>query len=144
MILIGFSLVSLDGGCASFHSTRKAGPAEKLFAVTAESTPFYHHSPQQGRGPDKTIPRDTLLTLIRSSFGFCKVRLQDGEKGYVARSDIGAASAAVVASINAPAQALAVSSSWRAEMPEPRSTAPPPPLPEFEPTPLPQPINPGN
>lgn len=84
------------------------------------------------------------MNLIRFSFAFCKVRLLTGEQGYVRSDDISAAPTNMVASLDPPPATLANSSAWRAEIPQPRMDAPEPPLPEFEPTPLPEPVNPGN
>jgi hypothetical protein len=133
-------------GCSVFHSTPTAGSkaGEKLYAVTTTSTAFYRYSPRQGQGPDKSIPRDTQMKLIRRSPGFCKVQLVDGEQGFVANDDIGLAPATLLASNDAPVKPAASSSEWRAEIPEPRSTVPEPPLPEFEPTPIAVPPGPVN
>src|SRR5438477_5661692 len=68
------------------HSPRPAH--NELFAVTAEKTSFYRYGPQQGRGPDRDLTRDTLVTLIRHSFGYSKVKLDDGEQGFVANEDL--------------------------------------------------------
>ncbi len=80
------------------------------------------------------------MRIIRSSFAFCKVELLSGEKGYVALDEITAAQG-----LPEPSPAVVASStSWQAETPEPRSSVPEAPLPEFEPTPLPGLDNPGN
>ena len=64
-------------GVAACSLTQKniiggAGSAQ-LYAVSSEKAPFYKFGPQQGNGPDMQLPRDTLMTLIRPSFGYCKV-----------------------------------------------------------------------
>src|SRR5712672_1473547 len=94
-LALSFLAIALGGGCAHSTSTAAAKPPARLFAVTADTTPFYHYGPSQGSGPDKTIPRNTPVKLIRTSFGYCKVELMTGEQGYVARDDIGKASAEV-------------------------------------------------
>lgn len=125
-------------GCSQIEPNLSAGAAKaKRFAVTAESADFYHYGPQQGNGPDKKLDKGTLLTLIRSSFGYCKVKLPDGETGFVAKEDIGTASDALVAAANAPADSH--KTRFRLDSPDPRLVAPPEPLPEFEPTPIPDP-----
>jgi hypothetical protein len=53
------------------------------YSVAASQTPFYRHGPQQGNGPDMQLPRDSIMKVIRPSFGYVKVQLQDGENGYV-------------------------------------------------------------
>lgn len=80
----------------------------KLYAVTAESTAFYRYGPQQGSGPDMSLPRDTLVNLIRPSLGYSKVKLlADGQEGFVASEDIQAAPPHLAATMNAPAPAPA-------------------------------------
>ncbi len=68
----------------------------------ANQTPFYRYGPQQGNGPDMQLPRDSIMKVIRPSFGYVKVQLQDGEDGYVASEDIRPAGAALVAEKLAP------------------------------------------
>lgn len=74
----------------------------KYYAVSSEKTPFYQHGPQQGNGPDMELPRDTLVNLVRHSFGYAKVQLaSSGQQGYVASDDIKPASPVLVASLTA-------------------------------------------
>jgi hypothetical protein len=71
----------------------------KLFAVTVESAAFFRRGPQQGREPDKTLPKETVVKLIRPSFGYSKVELvASGEQGYVATDEIKPASNTLLAS----------------------------------------------
>jgi hypothetical protein len=71
----------------------------KLYAVTADSAAFFQHGPQQGREPDKKLSKDTLVKLIRPSFGYSKVQLvASGEQGYVASDEIKPASSMLIAS----------------------------------------------
>jgi hypothetical protein len=138
--------IILGSSCARLHSTStpEAQAGGKLYVVTADLTAFYLYSPRQGNGPDKRIPRDTPVKLIRRSPAFCKIQLLSGEKGFVANDDIGPASGTLVASSNPTEKPMGSSSEWRAEIPEPRSNAAEPPLPEFEPTPIALPPGPGN
>ncbi|MDQ6656318.1 MAG: hypothetical protein M3Y80_10955, partial [Verrucomicrobiota bacterium] len=88
----------------------------KVFAVTADKTSFFRYGPQQGNGPDQELPRDTLMTLIRPSFGYSKVQLVTGsQEGYVASEDIRPASPTLLASLNPTPPPAAVSSSGGAE-----------------------------
>jgi acylphosphatase len=137
---LSFLIIALASGCAHSAATAAAKSPGKLFAVTADTTPFYHYGPSQGSGPDKTIPRNTPVKLIRSSLGYCKVQLLTGEQGYVARDDIGKASADVIAATLAPANPITTVSRSRGDSPEPRLNTFEP-LPEFEPTPIPTPSN---
>ena len=71
----------------------------KLYAITADSAAFFRHGPQQGREPDQKLSRDTIVKLIRPSFGYSKVQLvASGEQGYVASDEIKPASPMLVAS----------------------------------------------
>jgi hypothetical protein len=84
------------------------------------------------------------MKVIRPSFGYVKVQLQDGQSGYVSNEDIGPANTelveeklapppvpeAVVASHNStPEEQFSLDSN------DPRLIAPPEPLPESSPAP---------
>lgn len=118
-----------------------AAKSGRLFAVSAEQTAFYRYGPQQGSGPDQKLPHDTVLALVRPSFGYSKVELLTGEQGYVASEDIHTASRELIAAATAPPPTLAENRShhfrWNSD--DPRLIAPPEPLPIDlpEPTPLP-------
>src|SRR5689334_23626701 len=85
-------------GCAGEKkSNATASTFGGWYSVTAPQTPFYHYGPKQGNGPDTQLPRDSIMKVIRPSFGYVKVQLQDGENGYVANEDIGPASPSLVA-----------------------------------------------
>ncbi|HKP02259.1 MAG TPA: hypothetical protein VJU77_02765 [Chthoniobacterales bacterium] len=74
----------------------------QLLAVSADSAAFFQRGPQAGREPDKTLPRETLVKLIRPSFGFSKVQLvASGEQGYVASDELKPASSTLIASTTA-------------------------------------------
>ncbi|HEY2139457.1 MAG TPA: hypothetical protein VGH00_05205 [Chthoniobacterales bacterium] len=75
----------------------------KVFVVSADSAPFFRHGPQAGREPDKTLLKDTVVKLIRPSFGYSKVEVAaTGEQGYVASDEIKPASSALLAAASAP------------------------------------------
>jgi hypothetical protein len=75
----------------------------KLFVVSTESTAFYRRGPQTGRDPDTTLAKETVVKLIRTSFGYSKVEVvATGEQGYVATEEIRPASPALIASASAP------------------------------------------
>ncbi|HJX25727.1 MAG TPA: hypothetical protein VJ252_06195 [Chthoniobacterales bacterium] len=126
-------------GCSNPNPTTAAAGG-KSFAVTAESTGFYLYGPQQGNGADKQLEKGTLVSLIRPSFGYCKVKLTTGESGYVSNEDIGLASPALIAAANAPVHSSS-SGRFRLDSSDPRLVPPPEPLPDFfpEPTPIPEP-----
>ncbi|HEV3409966.1 MAG TPA: hypothetical protein VG095_06715 [Chthoniobacterales bacterium] len=128
------------GACAGKKSALLRQSGGKLFAVRADQTSFYRYGPQQGNGPDETLPKDTLMTLIRPSFGYCKVKLVDSEKeGYVASEDIQPAPPTLIAALNpttAPSPAAAPDFDIRSSEPPPPESLPAPDLPpSTEPTP---------
>ena len=134
----------LAAGCASSAKPKAlSGTTDVWYAVAANQTPFYRYGPQQGNGPDAQLPRDSIMKMIRPSFGYVKVQLQDGASGYVASEDIRPAAATLVAEKLAPAPAPAPAPSFAGQgeqfgldSSDPRLIAPPEPLPE--PTALPQ------
>ena len=133
----------LAAGCASSLKPALSGTTGGWYAVTASETPFYRYGPQQGNGPDMKLPHDAIMKVIRPSFGYVKVQLQDGENGYVASEDIRPADSALVAEKLAPPPTPAPEPSYagqqepqfRIDSDDPRLIAPPEPLPE--PTPIP-------
>jgi hypothetical protein len=106
--------------------------------VSAKETPFYRYGPLQGNGPDQKLAEDTLVTVVRPSFGYSKVCLLNGDQGYLASEDIHLASPALVAAAFAPPPSSGAAS-FRLDSNDPRLIAPPPPLPADlpEPTPIP-------
>jgi len=110
----------------------------KLYSVAAERTPFFRYGPQQGNGADMQLSKDTLMKVIRPSFGYCKVHLISGEDGYVASEDIRVAPAALIAAVTAPPPSPVHARGeerFNLESTDPRLIVPPEDLPE--PTPLP-------
>src|SRR6059036_981088 len=138
--------VALLSGCSTVNKITKADTKSgKLFAVATDQTPFYRYGPQQGNGSDEKLPKDTLMTLIRPSFGYCKVQLVAGAKeGYVASEDIKPASPTLIASLTTPPPSISSGSEsfdTRSSQPPPPETLPAPDLPPAAdaPTPPPQP-----
>ena len=98
-----FVASSVLAACAGGNPSPLTASGGKLFSVTAAETAFFKYGPQQGNGPDSELPRDTLVTLIRPSFGYSKVQLvKDGQQGFVASDDIKIAPATLVAALTAP------------------------------------------
>lgn len=89
----------IGAGCTSTNKTSQSTRRDaKFFVVTSEAAPFFRHGPQPGRDPDLKLTKDTLVKVIRPSFGFSKVQLvATGEQGYVASEDIRPASSTLVA-----------------------------------------------
>jgi len=158
LVLPGAALLVLSlTGCSTANKTAQYTDKTKkekttstktgqLFAVSADSAAFFQHGPQPGREPDKKLPRETLVRLIRPSFGFSKVLLvETGEQGYVASDEIKPASSAtlIAATTPKPSDSLAPESTPAAEQfnlnsNDPRLVPPPeelpnPDLPAFPP-----------
>jgi hypothetical protein len=95
-------------GCSTSKKTsQSSNPAAKreakVFVVSVESAAFFRHGPQAGRDPDQKLSRETVLKLIRPSFGFSKVEIAaTGEQGYVASDEIRPASSNLIASVAQP------------------------------------------
>ena len=143
LALAGTALLALSfSGCASVAKTvqKVTAPAGdgKFFTVTADSAAFFHRGPQPGRQPDKTLSKDTLVRLVRPSFGFSKVQLvASGELGYVASDEIKPASSTLVASTTPARTNSAVSTSpssaveqFNRNSNDPRLVPPPEELPD--------------
>jgi hypothetical protein len=101
-------LAILISGCAGANrpavatttTTKRDG---KLFVVSVEAAPFFRHGPRPGVNPDKTLSKDSVVKLIRPSFGYSKVEVvATGEQGYVSSEEIRPASPALLASVTAP------------------------------------------
>jgi hypothetical protein len=75
----------------------------KAYVVATEKTAFYRYGPQQGSGPDGELPKDTVVKLIRNSFGFSKVQVPStGQQGFVASEDIMPATPTLLAALSTP------------------------------------------
>ncbi len=117
----------------------------KLYAVTADSAAFYRRGPQRGREPDQKLSRDTVVKLIRPSFGYSKVQLvASGEQGYVASDEIRPATPMLIASARTESAASTSPSpaveQFNLNSDDPRLVPPPEELPDPDlPAPAPNP-----
>ena len=142
-------LPALFAGCKSADKpAQTTTKATRLFAVTVDSASFFRRGPQDGRDPDLKLPRDTVVKLIRPSFGYSKVQVvASGEQGYVASEEIRPASSTLLAAaaIPPPDSMAAQTSSPAAEQfnldsTDPRLVPPPEELPDVDlPAPAPEP-----
>ena len=128
--------VELLSGCESTDLLvkRAAASGAKFFIVKVD-TPFYRWGPVQRNGSDMTLPKDTLVTLVRPELGWSKIKLASGDQGYVANEDLTIASSAVIDAANPPPFR-------RSRMIQPEADSnfsPPERLPDIEPTPIPIP-----
>jgi hypothetical protein len=119
-----------------------------MFAVTVDSAAFFRHGPQEGREPDLKLPRDTVVKLIRPSFGYSKVQVvSSGVQGYIASEEIRPASSTLLAAATIPpADPMAPESTgppgeqFNLNSNDPRLVPPPEQLPDVDlPAPAPEP-----
>ncbi len=134
LLLTAGAMIFLAGcGGRSRALARQSG---NFYAVSVAQTSFFRFGPQQGSGPDQQLVRDTLVTVIRPSFGYCKVRLAEGTEGYVASDDIRPAPATLLAALAEPSPSPeAPQFSFRAADPElipPEESLPAPDVPAVE------------
>lgn len=98
-VVLALSFSACSSVTKTVQKVTKPPENGKVFAITADSAAFFRHGPQQGREPDQKLSKDTLVKLIRPSFGYSKVQLvASGEQGYVASDEIKPASPMLVAS----------------------------------------------
>lgn len=122
--ITAFAVLMFATACSSTKNSALQTNGSKLFAVSTDKTSFYRYGPQQGNGADESLPKDTLMTLIRPSFGYCKVKLTGSDKeGYVASEDIKPAPPTLIAALN-PSSRPSVSERENFDM---HSSEPPPP-----------------
>jgi hypothetical protein len=101
-------LALLFSGCSSANKpavtvTSTAKNSANLYAISVDSAAFFRRGPQAGRDPDKKLTKETVVKLIRPSFGYSKVEVvETGEQGYVSSEEIRPASSALLASVSAP------------------------------------------
>ena len=129
---VAVAISSLAGCSASRSLVNRVTSTEggRLYAVGVERAAFFRYGPQQGNGPDQQLPRDTLVRLVRNSFGYSKVVIADsGQEGFIASEDLTVASAALVAAATAtpPPQVASVTSDENFDAPSFDPVAMPPP-----------------
>lgn len=83
---ICLGLLALAGcagpGSNASKALKEAGEDARL-AVTRPHTPLYKFGPAQASGPDISLAKDDIVTLVQVGSGFSRVRTESGEIGYV-------------------------------------------------------------
>src|SRR3982751_2549612 len=139
------ALGGLNGACSAGKQDSVRLSSGKVFAVVADKTSFYRYGPQQGNGPDESLPKDTLMTLIRPSFGYCKVHLLPSNKeGYVASEDIKPTPPTLLASLNPPTPASSERENFDVRSSDPNFVPPPEALPDPDLPPSSEPVPPSS
>ena len=99
---LSLALLCAVNGCSWFpEKDKKSEPAaasqaagavnakgQPIYVVTADFTPIYRLGPQQGGGPDQSLTKGTVVGLLKRSYGFSRVQLENGFDGYLATEDI--------------------------------------------------------
>ncbi len=74
---------------AAGSSAAISNPAgQTYFVVRADFTPIYRSGPQQPTGPDQSLLKGTVVSMLKRSFGYSRVQLENGLNGYVATDDL--------------------------------------------------------
>jgi hypothetical protein len=126
-------LPALLTGCRSANKpAQSTTKATRLFAITVDSAAFFRHGPRQGLEPDQKLPRDTVVKLIRTSFGFSKIQIvSSGVQGYVASEEIRPASSTLLAAATTPPQPSGpAGEQFNLNSTDPRLVPPPEQLPD--------------
>src|SRR6266436_4200517 len=135
-------LAGLLAGCKSANRPAQSTPkVARLFAVSVDSAEFFRHGPQQGRDPDLKLPKNTIVKLIRPSFGYSKIQvLESGLQGYVASEEIRPAPATLLAATTTPHASGPAIEQFNLNSNDPRLVPPSEELPDPDlPVPAPQP-----
>lgn len=124
-------------GCAKSNPKQTAAPSsENYYCVATKSTGFYGYDPHQEVGPDKILPHDTVVVLLRPSFGYSVVRLLNGQQGYVSSKDLRVAPPALIPKAAPTPRPSGPSVDVYSPEPKPTPAVSPHPPSEFEPAPL--------
>ena len=132
-VAVALALLSaLFTGCQSAQkSAQGTTKASRLFAVTVDSAAFFRRGPQQGRDPDLKLPKDTVVKLIRPSFGYSKIQVvASGLQGYVASEEIRPASSTLLAAATIPHTRGPAGEQFNLNSSDPRLVPPPEGLPD--------------
>jgi hypothetical protein len=119
-------------GCRSADKpAQSSAKATRLFAITVDSAAFFRHGPQSGREPDLKLPKDTVVKLIRPSFGYSKIQVvSSGVQGYVASEEIRPASSTLLAAAATPQTSSPALDQFNFNSTDPRLVPPPEQLPD--------------
>ena len=125
-------LFGLFAGCKSAdRPAQSTTKATRLFAVSIDSAAFFRHGPQQGRDPDLKLPKNTIVKLIRPSFGYSKIQIvESGLQGYVASEEIRPAPATLLAAATTPHTSGHAIEQFNLNSHDPRLVPPPEELPD--------------
>ena len=88
-------LLALAGCAGPGQKTAQTAQSEQVetvrYEIISPRTPFYKYGPAQAQGPDFTLKKGVVVTLVKRSSGFSLVRIPEGEEGYVANERLAVA-----------------------------------------------------
>jgi hypothetical protein len=99
-IFVLFVSATILSGCqagrpdpdAAAYAAVSAATEGDLRVTVRDNVPLYGTGPQQFTLPDATLPKGTLLRVVRKQFGFSLVEtVQGNQLGWVANDDLAAA-----------------------------------------------------
>ena len=130
-LAVGFLPALLAGCRTSNKPAQSTTKATRLFAITVDSAAFFRHGPRQGLEPDLKLPKDTVVKLIRPSFGYSKIQVvSSGVQGYVASEEIRPASSTLLATAATPQSSSPALDQFNLNSTDPRLVPPPEQLPD--------------
>jgi hypothetical protein len=130
-LALGFLPALLAGCRTSNKPAQSTTKATRLFAITVDSAAFFRRGPQPGREPDLKLPKDTVVKLIRPSFGYSKIQVvSSGVQGYVASEEIRPASSTLLATAAIPQTSSPALDQFNLNSTDPRLVPPPEQLPD--------------
>ena len=130
-LALAFLPASFTGCRSADKPAQSTTKATRLFAITVDSAAFFRHGPRQGLEPDLKLPRDTVVKLIRTSFGYSKIQVvASGVQGYVASEEIRPASSTLLAAAATPQTSGPAGEQFHLDSTDPRLVPPPEQLPD--------------
>jgi hypothetical protein len=130
-LALGFLPALLTGCRTSDKPAQSTTKGTRLFAITVDSAAFFRHGPRQGLEPDLKLPKDTVVKLIRPSFGYSKIQVvSSGVQGYVASEEIRPASSTLLATAATPQTSSPALDQFNLNSTDPRLVPPPKQLPD--------------
>jgi hypothetical protein len=91
-ILSGCQLARPDPNAAAYAAVLPAITGEDLRVTLRDNVPLYRTGPQQFTMPNASLPKGTLVRVVRKQFGFSLVETVEGDQiGWVANEDLAAA-----------------------------------------------------
>jgi len=101
VVLGAFLMTLILTACSSIEYDAETAPR---MLVSQQKTLFFKHGPAQWNGPDRTLSEGEDVTVICRESGYSRVKLSDGETGYVANEALVSAPPMMPESSDVPVQ----------------------------------------